>query len=79
MTQQLTEQQKEDEDKEGRGTRAMQTKDLTDILSTIDMAAEKLRDIDPQWERSSTVERGIRAMLHPYREILQEKRKNQSS
>jgi len=43
----LTEQQKEDEDEEDRGTKAMQTKDLTDILSAIDMAAEKLCDIDP--------------------------------
>jgi len=39
------------------------------------MAAEKLCDIDPEWERSSTVKRGIRAMLHPYHEILQEKKK----
>jgi len=48
LTQQLTEQQKEDEDEEDRGTKAMQTKDLTDILSAIDMAAEKLCDIDPE-------------------------------
>jgi len=75
LAQQLTEQQKEDEDKEDRGTKEMQTKDLTDILSAIDMAAEKLCDIDPDWERSSTVKRGIRAMLHPYYEILQEKMK----
>ena len=38
---QLTEQQKADEDEEGHGTKAMQTKDLTDIPSAIDMAAEK--------------------------------------
>ena len=30
----------------------MQMKDLTDILSTIDMAAEKLCDIDPDWEQA---------------------------
>ena len=53
----------------------MQTKDLTDILSPIDMAAEQLCDIDPDWERSSTVKRDITAMLHPYYEILQEKMK----
>jgi hypothetical protein len=47
---------KEDED-EDRGTKEMQTKDLTDILSAIDMAAGKLRDIDPHFERSSTVKR----------------------
>ena len=41
----------------------------------MDMAAEKLCDNDPEWERSSTVKRGIRAMLHPYYEILQEKKK----
>jgi len=76
LAQQLTEQQKEDEDEEDRGTKAMQTKDLTDILSVIDKAAEKLCDIDPEWERSSTVKRGIRAMLHPYYEILQEKKKS---
>ena len=45
-------------------------KDLTDILPAIDMAAEKLCDIDPDWECSSTVKRGIRAMLHPYYEFL---------
>jgi hypothetical protein len=42
LTQQLTEQQKEDDDKEDRGAKEMQTKDLTDIHSVIDMAAEKL-------------------------------------
>jgi hypothetical protein len=76
LAQQLTEQ-KEDKDEEDRGTKAMQTKDLTDIHSAIDTAAEKLRvcDIDPEWERSSTVIRSIRAMLHPYYEILQGKKK----
>jgi uncharacterized protein (DUF1786 family) len=70
LTQQLTEEQKEDEDVEDRRTKAIQTKDLTDILSAIDMVAEKLRYIDPERERSSIVIRGIRAMLHPYYEIL---------
>ena len=71
----MTEQLKEDEDEEGRGTKEIQTKDLTDIISCIDMAAEKLCDIDPDWERSSTVKRGIRTVLNPYYEILQEKKK----
>jgi len=53
----------------------MQTKDFTDILSSTDMAAEKLCDIDPDWELSSTVKIGIRAMLEPYYDILQEKKK----
>jgi len=55
----------------------MQTKDLTDILSAVDVAAGKLCVcyIDPEWERSSTVKRSIKAMLHPYYEILQEKKK----
>ena len=74
LAQQLTEKQKEDED-EDRGTKAMQKKDLTDILTAIDIAVEKLRDIDPDWERSSTVKGNIRAMLHPYCEILQKKKK----
>jgi len=60
LAQQLTEQQREDEDEEDCGTKAMQTKDLTDILSTKDMAAEKLCNIDPDWECSSTVKRGIK-------------------
>jgi hypothetical protein len=34
------------------------------------MAAGKLYDIDPDWESSSKVKRGIRAMLHPYYENL---------
>jgi len=41
LAQQLTEQLKEDEDEEDHGTKAMQTKDLTDILSATNMAAEK--------------------------------------
>jgi len=40
LAQQVTEQQKEDEDEEDRGTKAMQTKGLTDDLSAIYMAAE---------------------------------------
>jgi len=39
------------------------------------MAAGKLCDIDPDWERRSTLKRGIRSMLHIYYEILQEKKK----
>jgi hypothetical protein len=66
---------KEDEDEEDHGTKEMQMKDLTDILSHIDMAAGKLCDIDPDWECSSTVKWGIRDILHPYYEILQEKKK----
>ena len=76
MAQQLTEQQKEDEDEEDRGTKPMQTKGLTDILSARDMTAEKLCDIQPDWEYSSKVKRSIRAMLQPYYEILQEKKKS---
>jgi len=78
LAEQLTEWQKEDEDEENRGTKAMQTKELTDILSAIDMTAGKLCDIDPDWERSFTVKRGIRAMIHPNYEILREKKKNQN-
>jgi hypothetical protein len=66
----LTEQQKEDENEE-RGTKEMQLKVITGILSAIDLAAEKLRGIDPDWERGSTVKRGMRVMLHSY-EILQQ-------
>jgi hypothetical protein len=52
----------------------MQTKGITDILSSTDIAAEKLCDIDPDWECSSTVKRGTRAILHHY-EIQHEKKK----
>ena len=79
LAQQLTEHRKEDEDEEDRGTKTMQTRDLTDILSAIDMAVENLCDIDPVWECSSTVKRSIRAVLHPYYEILQGKKKSQNS
>jgi len=75
LAQQLNEQQKEDADEEDRGTKEMQKKDFTDILSAIDMAAEKLCDVDPDWERSCTVKRDIRALLRPYYETLQEKTK----
>jgi len=61
----MNEQQKEDENEKDRGTKEMQMKNLTDIPSAIDMAAEKLCDIEPDWEHSSIVTRGIRAMLHP--------------
>jgi hypothetical protein len=64
---------KEDED-EDCGTKEMRTKDLTDILSSINMAAEKLCDIDPDWESNYTAKRGVRVSLHTY-EILQEKKK----
>ena len=42
LAQQLTEQQKDDENEENRGTKEMQMKNLTVILSAIDMGAEKL-------------------------------------
>jgi hypothetical protein len=74
LAQKLTEQQKENED-EDRGTKEMQVKDLTDTLAAIDMAAEKVCDIDSDWECSCTVKRGIRAMLHPFYEFLEEKKK----
>ena len=47
LAQKLTEQQKENEIEEDRGTKEMHTKGLTDILSATDMAAEKLCDIGP--------------------------------
>jgi lactam utilization protein B len=59
----MTKQQNEDEDKQDRRIKEMMMKDLTDILSTIDMAAEKLCDINPDGEHSSAVKRSIRAML----------------
>jgi len=65
LAQQSSEQQKEDEDEEERGTIEMQTKDLTDILSATDMAAEKLCDIDPKWERSSTVKKRHKSHATP--------------
>ena len=55
LAQQLTEQQKENEDEEERETKEMQMKDLTDILSATYMVAEKLCDIDPDWEWRSTI------------------------
>jgi len=64
MAQQFTEQQKEDEH-EDCGSKEMQMKDLTDILSTEDMAAEKLCDIDPDWECSSTIKRGHKSSATP--------------
>jgi hypothetical protein len=49
-----------------RGIKEMPTKDITDILSAIDIAAGKLCDIDPDWKRSPRVKRDIRAILLPY-------------
>jgi len=66
----LTKQLNEDEDEEDRRTKEMQTKDFTCILSAIDMAAEKLYDIDPEWERNSTVQSSIRAILHPCYKVM---------
>ena len=65
LAQQLTEQQKEDENEEDPGTKEMQMKDLTDILSATDTAVEKACDIDPEWERSSTVKRGHKSHATP--------------
>jgi len=39
------------------------------------MAVEKSRDVSPDWEHSSTLKRGIIAMLLPYYEILLGKKK----
>jgi exosome complex RNA-binding protein Rrp42 (RNase PH superfamily) len=79
LAQQLTEQHKEEDNEEDHGTTEMQMEYLTDILSAIQMAVEKLCVIDPDWEHSSTVQRAITAMLHTYYEILQKRRKNQNS
>ena len=79
LAQQLTEQQKEGVPEKNRGTKELQTKNLTDILSAINMAGEKLCDIDPDWKRSFPVKRGIRTMLHPYYEIQPEKKRNQNT
>jgi hypothetical protein len=49
---------------------------LTDILFPIGIGAEKLCDIDPERDRISKVKRGIRAMLQPYYETLQEKKES---
>ena len=65
LAQQLTEQQKEGEDEGDHGTKAMQTKDLTDILSAIDMAAEMLYEIDPDWECSSISKKGHKSHATP--------------
>jgi len=75
LAQKLTEQLTEDENREDRGTKTMQTKNVFDVPSAIDMAAEKLFDIDPDWERSCTVKMDIRAMINPYYKVLQEKEK----
>jgi hypothetical protein len=77
LAQQLTEQQKEEED-EDRCTKEMQTKDLTDILSTIHTAAEKLCDIIPDRERSSRVKKRHKSQATLYYEIPQEMKKNQN-
>ena len=47
LAQQLTEQQLRDEDEEDRGIEELQTKDFAGIFLVIDIAAEKLCDIDP--------------------------------
>jgi hypothetical protein len=79
LAQQLIEQQKKGVHEEDRGTKEYETKKLTDILSAIDMPAEKLCDIDPDWERSSAIKGGIRTMLHPYYGNLQGKKRNQNA
>jgi len=38
---------------------------LTDILSAIDMAAEKLGDINPEWECRSIVKKGHKSHATP--------------
>ena len=75
LAQQLTEQRKEDEDEEDSGTKEMQMKEVTDLLLAIDMAAEKLWDVDPDWERSCRVQRDKRDVLRSYYEIMNESEK----
>jgi len=79
LAQQLTEQQKEDEIEKDRGTKEMQTKDLSDILSAIDMAAEKLCILSTLLGGQLYSKKGTRAMLRPYYEILQQKTNKSSS
>jgi hypothetical protein len=70
---------KEDEDEEDRGTKEMQTKGLTDILSTIDMAAEKLCDIHPDWKRSSTVKKALEPFYTLIMKSCKKRGKNDNS
>jgi hypothetical protein len=68
----------EDEDEEDLGTKAIQKRDLTDILSAIDITAEKLCDIDPDWECSSTVKRGIEPCYTLIMKSYKKRKKNQN-
>ena len=75
----MTEQQKEDEDEKDCGTKEMQMRQPTDILSTIDMAAEKLCDVDTDRERSSTVRREKEPCYTLIMKSCKKRRKNQNS
>ena len=75
----MTEQQKEDEDEKDCGTKEMQMRQPTDILSTIDMAAEKLCDVDTDCERSSTVRRAKEPCYTLIMKSCKKRRKNQNS
>ena len=72
LAQKLTEQQKEDEDEENRGTKEMQMKELTDTLSAIDMVAEKL--YQPGLGMQLYSKKGHKSHVAPYYEILLEKK-----
>ncbi|XP_018430489.1 PREDICTED: tigger transposable element-derived protein 1-like [Nanorana parkeri] len=56
---------------------SMRTKDLQRILSVMETLADELSEMDPDWQRSATMRRGIMSSLGPYSEILRE-RKRQS-
>ncbi|GJQ80617.1 hypothetical protein Trydic_g9203 [Trypoxylus dichotomus] len=65
LTQKLTGQQVEQQHniEDESVIKPMQTKDLQDLHAAIDNVAHQLCDIGPDWERNSTVTRGITAML----------------
>jgi hypothetical protein len=48
--------------------------DLQKILAAIDRYLERLGNIDPDWERSCSVRRGVSAVLQPYCHVLHERR-----
>jgi hypothetical protein len=72
MTAQLTQTQEQQEEEPILWS--IETHDLKEILTEIETYLQRLGDIDADWEWSSSIRRGIIAVLQTYCHVLQERK-----
>jgi hypothetical protein len=72
LSAQLIQKQQQQEQEEPE-LQYIETYDLQEILAGIDRCLQSLGDIDPDWEQSCCIRRGVNAVLQPYYRVLQER------